>query len=318
MIPFDSFDGTNSLYGTDEQTKLEQYIGPTAVAFASYQSAVGSILEILGSRTVDTPVIMSIAASPVILAAVLRAGATPFLLDIDPGTLQIDPEAVQEIIDEVKTPVFIFDRPGGQPVDPRLLELAADFVTIVATKLVPRVDSESDCVGSFTVFTLQSVVGSGAIVQHKYQEQVKELKQVRSGILGMSENLNETLAALALKRLKSVDNRPTQKLAAEAYLSELLERRPLPFVEGSEWPYFVVAVENAQRVVAYLHTDGVAAVQPVYPMHMYPSIAKRWTQTPSYPNAEAVCNKLVALPTHLGVRGKEEAIVKWLLEVSDD
>lgn len=318
MIPFDSWDGRNDFSGTVEQTRLEQYFGPAAVAFGTYQASISAILEVLGTRTHLIPVVMPITASPDTIAATLRAGGDPLLLDIRPQTLQMDPNELRTVLAEVKAAAVILTRPAGQPVDPELLEVAGENPTILDSRLPPHSKIADDCVGTFNVFDLAPVVGTGSIVIHKFDQQVRELKLVRNGLLGLSGNLNDALAAYALKRLKQDEGldsrRGVQHTVAFEYMKLLKEKYVFPFDESPEWPYFIVRVDNADKVIAHLHSE-VEIVKPVFPLHMLSDINRRWVEKPEYPVAEGLWRKLVALPTHIGVLGKEVQIIERLNEV---
>lgn len=321
MIPFDCWQNSPDISNTSDQYKLEQHFGPTAVAFNTYQGAMSAILEVLGSRSAIIPVVMAITAAPDTLAAVLRAGGDPILLDIHPQTLQIDPEMLREVLTEVKVAVVILARPGGQPVDPALLELTKDLPTILDSRLLPRQHVAEDCVCTFSVFDLSAVIGAGGIVIHKFQEQVNDLKKVRNGLLGLSGNLNSILAAYALKQLKTDPElharQFNQEVVVSHYANLLKEKIVVPYTDSPEWPYFIVRVENADTVVAHLHSQGITAMKPVFPLHLLSDVNRRWMEKPEYPVAESLCGKLVALPTHFGTLGKESMIVQTLLEVSN-
>lgn len=322
MLPFDSWDGKNDFSSTADQTRLEQHFGPAAVAFGTYQAAISAVLEVLGSRTHLIPVIMPVTASPDTIAATLRAGGDPLLLDIRPQTLQMDPEELRMVLGEVKAAVVILTRPAGQPVDPELLTAVGENPTILDSRLLPHAgidtDTTSDCVCTFNVFDLSPIAGSGAIVVHKFAETVRELKLVRNGILGLSSNLNGALAAHTLRCLKDdpglVKRRAAQTRVAEAYVKLLNEHYVFPFDQSPEWPYFIVRVDNADKVIAHLR-EHVEIVKPVFPLHMLSDINRRWVDKPSYPVAEGLWQKLIALPTHRGVLGKEAQIVEGLSEV---
>lgn len=318
MIPFDSWDGRNDFSGTVEQSRLEQYFGPAAVAFGTYQASLSAILEVLGTRTHLIPVVMPITASPDTIAATLRAGGDPVLLDIRPQTLQIDPDMLRTVLEDLKAAVVILTRPAGQPVDPELLKVVGDNPTVLDSRLPPHDKIAEECICTFNVFDLGPVVGSGSVVVHKFAQQVRELKLVRNGLLGLAGNLNDALSAYALKRLKEDPGlglrRGTQAIVANRYIELLKEKYAFPFDQSPEWPYFVLRVENADTVVAHLHAD-VELVKPVFPLHMLSDVNRRWVEKPEYPVAEGLWRKLVALPTHIGVLGKEAQIVERLNEV---
>jgi len=288
---------------------IERYFGPSAVTFNSYQNALTAIVEVLGFRV---PVVMPVTASPDALAAVLRGGGEPILLDICPDTLQMDPQMLREVLDEIKAAAVILTRPGGQPVDPALHAITHDVPTILDSRLPAHTRVAADCCCTFNVFNLPDV---GALVIHKFSQQVTELKRIRSGVLGLSAEIVSKLDEIGCKRLAE-DQQQTQRTplaAAQVYMELLGEKYAYPFSESPEWPYFIVAVDNADRVVAHLHSHGIIATKPVMPLHMLSEINSRWVEKPSYPTAEYLAKKLVALPTNSGIIG---SIVTLLGEVN--
>lgn len=314
MIPFDSWDGTSDLSGVTELSKLESYFGSAAVVFGSYQSGIASILELLGSRTHDIPVVMPITTSPDVLAAVLRAGANPFLLDIEDEYCQLDPEILEDVVKELKSAVVILHRPAGLPVNPRLLEVCKDLPTIIDTRLPPSLSMKDDCVGTFTVFDLSPVIGTGSVVVHKYVQQIAELKLIRNGVLGLGANLNEILSIVALKRLKE-DPHLEKRKAVQLKVASLYAEHFEESLTTDNYPYFMIEVEDADRVVAFLHGEGISAGKPIFPLHLLPEVSKRWAESPSYPVAEALRNKYVALPVHAGILDKVSFVLSKFDEI---
>lgn len=318
MLPFDSWD-ENDYSGTSEQRKLEAFFGPASSVFSSCQAAITAALEVLGSRTHDIPVVMPITALPDTISAVLRAGGNPILLDINPNTLQTEPSMLKEVIDSLQAVVTVLDRPGGMPVHADLLSLVQDLPTIVDTRLPPQLGNDAYCVGTFNVFDLSPVIGTGGLVVHKFSDQVHELKLVRSGLLGLAANLNDMLSALAYTRLRNNPDLAARKQAQQkvfsTYSDLLSGKKEILFPECLEKPYCILRVNSANKVIAHLHSFGISAIKPVFPLHTLPIMQRRWQETPEYPVAEELTDKLVALPTHPGVVGKEEEIVSKLLDV---
>lgn len=319
MIPFDSWDGINDYSGTLELTMLERYFGPAAIVFSSYHASISAILEILGSRSNDIPVILPVTISPEVLSGVLRSGATPFLLDIEPNHFQIDPELLKEVIGELNGGVIILNRPAGIPVNPELLEICKDLPTIIDTRLPPSLDIEADCVGSFSVFDFAPIIGSGALIIHRFAQQVNELKMVRNGLLGLSANLNDALSALASKRLHDdhrLDNyKKTRRTVVGNYI-KCLKDRNMEYITGPDDQHMIVSVPDADRVIAYLHGEGFALTKPIFPLHMLSHVNKRWAQKPEYPVAESIQNNYVALPVHAGILEKEAHLISKMSEVT--
>jgi dTDP-4-amino-4,6-dideoxygalactose transaminase len=254
-----------------------------------------------------------------VLAGVLRSGATPFLLDIEPNHFQIDPELLKEVLTELESAVVVLNRTAGIPVNPELLEICKDLPTIIDTKLPPSLDIADDCVGSFTVFDFAPVVGSGALVIHRFAQQVHELKLVRNGLLGLSANMNDALSALAYKRLQEdprLDKYKKTRREVVSNYATCLSERNVSFVTGPDHQFMIVCVPNADRVISYLHGEGFPSAKPIFPLHLLSHVNKRWTQKPEYPAAESIQNNYVALPVHAGILGKEAHIISKLLEVT--
>lgn len=320
-IPFYSWDCQTDPCYKESVIDLESVFGPAAIAFNSYQNAIAAIMEILGSRTQAIPVVMSISTAPDTIAGVLRGGGNPLLLDIDPTTLQINPDMLSEVLDEIEAAVVVLSRPAGIPVDSRLIEMVKDLPTILDTKDIPTAPNTDY---TFSVYDFQAIIGSGALVIHMYKEQIRDLKMVRSGLLGLSADMNPVVAAhLADTYRKHWDGtthlaHSSRKKIAEKYAELLGERSFVQNVEPHlHWPYFMVKVENADRVIAHLHDNNITAMKPVVPLHLFSEMARRWTEPPEYPVAEELHQKLVALPTNCMLRDKEEFVVEKLLEVAD-
>lgn len=319
IIPFDSWDGKTDLTSPYEQEELEKFLGAGAVAFNSCQNAVAAVLEVLGTRTSIIPVVLPITAAPDTVAGVLRGGADPILLDIDASTLQIDPVALKEVLDEVKAAVVILTRPGGSNVDSRLLDLTKGLPTILDTKSYPGIYIGHRQLATFVIHDLETVIGSGAIVRHQYTDQLRELKMVRSGVLGLGANLNPLLAKAAHNRLtyEAMNRdvrREKQRTVANAYMKKL---KPYLKAVQEDWPYFITEVGNADKVMVHLRTYGISAVKPVFPLHYLSEMNRRWQEAPSYPVAEELHKKLIALPTHPGILDEVDMIVEKLLEVAE-
>ncbi|NJL55764.1 hypothetical protein HC928_11650 [bacterium] len=166
----------------DAQAQLEAQLGKDTVVFSNVQTALCAVLEILGTRVHPIPVALPITAPPEVIAGVLRSGADPLLLDIHPDTLQIDPDVLKFVIDDLnQNLVIILTLPDGRDVDSSLLELAADIPSIVDARVLPR---RGESLGTFTLWTARPILSDGAVVTHRYVEQLRELRMARSGLLG--------------------------------------------------------------------------------------------------------------------------------------
>jgi dTDP-4-amino-4,6-dideoxygalactose transaminase len=293
-IPLRSWDGED-WDGHEHINNLERFIGKSyTCATNTVQTAIQCCLELLGTRTAMIPVIMPVTAPPDTLCAALRAGAHPLLLDIDAKTLQIDPQQLEEALKEIECPIVIFTRPGGMPVDERLLSLVDNIPTIVDSRLIPHNNlGLEDLSCTWNIFDLSPVVGSGGVIVHKFTKQVEQLKLVRSGIMGHSGSLSEIQAKIALDRLKNVSayfnkcGEVFDKLSSYKMFDK--SNQPLLFYSN---------VKDASKVITNIQSEGVEAVLGVFPLCGIPEVQKRYKEAPEYPVAFSLSNKILCLPTH--------------------
>ena len=274
--------------------ELEWHVaGPYACATSSVQIAVQSCLELLGTRVDVIPVIMPVTSAPDTLSAVLRAGGHPLLLDIEEEHLQMDPaqlaDALGMLEEQKRVPVILFNRPFRMPVREVLLELVADYPSIVDSRVIPHEHlSGPDIPCTFNVFDLAPVCGAGAVTIHAFPEQMKQLKIVRDGPMGLAGTLPELLAEKALTEIKSIDR--------EAYWAEVekfqgTEHHVMgPSTEpGVVW----LKVDNARRKAATLKSYGVEAVVGLAPLYELEEVRRRYQEEPEYPVTKALENSFV-------------------------
>lgn len=312
------------LYGEEDwfshkhQSALELYIaGKHTCATNTVQTAVQVCLELLGTCVDVVPVIMPVTAPPDTMAAVLRSGAHPLLLDIEEETLQIDPEQLRDAIDmlaeEERVPIVLLNRPFGQPVRPDILEAIADLPSICDSRLVPHPELEEDDLPcSFNIFDLTPICGSGAIIVHPFVTQVGQLKEVRSGSMGLSGALSEQQAKHAHAVLKSF---PLQIKLYKETLNQLMAYG-LEVMGPSKWPSPMwIKVSNARLVAAHLASYDIISVVGLYPLYDLEEVKRRYVEEPEYPVAEKLENSFVCIPTHQEVQGREEEIVNRIKEV---
>ncbi len=289
------------------------------VGVQTVQSAVQICLEVLGTRTDMVPVLLPATAPPDTLGAVLRAGGHPILLDIDPVTLQMDPDQVKTLLLNVSTGVGVLPRVGGQNVSQGLLDAFKDLPTVLDARMVPHQSlGYDDLTCTFNVYDTTTIAGSGAVILHKYPKQTQQLRIVRSGVLGHSAAMPELVAARALAEIKKYEERVREHHEiAESYQRNLeaMDQISMQVFPVAKWPApFYVKVPNAVQAVEDLREIGVEAVRGVYGLYNLPEVRKRYAEAPEYPGVEAVQNKIVCLPTHVGVRGLAGKIIKTIVE----
>lgn len=297
--------------------KLEKLIAPGySCAFDSVQNAVQAACELLGTRIDVVPVILPVTAPPDTLAAVLRAGCHPLLLDIEEDTLQMDPIQLKEAIDMVegdeKVPIVLFTRPAGLPINPELLKMVEDLPSIADTRLLPHpelVGEDVPC--SFNIFDLTPICGSGAVIVHAFEDNLTNLREVRSGPMGLNAALPEQQAKHAHAVLGCFDVELAIYKDVAGYFAQ-----HLPVLGPSRWPAPVwVRADNARKVAAHLASYDIEAKIGLYPLYKLEEVRRRYAEDPEYLVAESLENSFLCIPTHQNMQGKEEDIAIRIKDV---
>jgi len=298
-----SWDGTEDTAGGNTHT-LEHYLGPASLTFSTTFVAVQACIELLQSQIeMRIPVLLPITAPLSLLAPVIRARCGPILVDINPNTLQYDVDSLQTVIDGLTadgmTPLVILWQLGGFPVPDDVRALVAGLPTICVTGTPPQsLPADDWC--SFYVYDLTSVIGTGAVLYHKYAKELQVLKNFRESL---DINLVPMLDTKARERL-SADHGFRDEIhrkQSEIYLSKL---QGLAFFKevSPHQSYFIVRVENALRVAVRLYDEsGVESSCLINPLHKNDTIGAMYDEHPEYPGVDQVANKVLALPTHSGV-----------------
>ena len=304
-----SWDGTEDLQTCKCLLAFERSMA-NAIAFNSSQAAIGACLEILGSRFQPISVILPVTVSQDTLQAVIRSNARPVVVDIDPWTFQADPEQVAECLQDLPEAVVLLTRPGGMPIAPKLLEAVLDVPTICDSRLLP---TEVEMVCTYNIYDISVMVGEGAVVYTKNEDQIKDLKQIRAD---SKSELSEVSAALAYQRHPELSTFPTG-----SKYSEILDKSSntgiLGFAGDSPNSTFLIKVNNVQVVLNHFaKKHNLKFTHGAIPVYKYPIMRQRWQQEPNYPNAEKVHNQLMLLPNNEGVN--HQALLDEIWDVLED
>lgn len=305
MTPMVSWDGKENLQGLHNLIKLEKYLAG-GLAFSSNQAAITACLELLGSRLRPISVIMPVNAPYDALMGVIRANARPVITDVDPISFQANVSQVIEALVDLPEAVVYLNRPGGLPVDKELLEAVQSVPTICDARVLPV---EKDMLFTFNVYDISLLVGEGAVLYHKYEEQVTELKQIRADA---KAELPEISSALAFNRLPQMSTYPDGSV-----YTQLIEKSEKSGIIGYNCslpnPTYLIKVKDAQAVGQHFSKLGIQIGSGCLPVYKYPIARKRWTQEPNYPVAEALHKELVLLPNHENIN--KERLIEELWKI---
>jgi len=308
------------------ERELAQALGAReAVAVGNGTDAIHLALRARGVGPGDEVVTTSISAAFSALA-ILQAGARPVFVDVDPKTLNIDPEAAARAVTprtKALLPVHLYGHPAD--MDP-LLELAcARGISLVEDacqahgaryrgRPVGTLAGERG-LGALSFYPTKNLgaFGDGGAVLVNDPEEAALLRQLRNGgqrdryhheRFGVNSRLDELQAALlrvGLAHLASWNER-RRELAA-FYTRELTGSGVEPLLEQ---PYaqsvahlYVVRHPRRDALADALERLGIGTLIhfPV-PLHLQPAFASLGGRPGALPVAERAAGEILSLPLY--------------------
>jgi dTDP-4-amino-4,6-dideoxygalactose transaminase len=328
------------------ERELESFIGVShAVTMSSGTDAILATLMALGVGSGDeviTPTYSFFATA----GCVARVGATPTLVDIDPATCNVDPEAVRAAITP-RTKAIIPVHLYGQMADMRaLLEIAAE-------RDIPVIEDACQSIGAaqaghqagtlgragcFSFFPSKNLgaFGDAGLVTTNDAALATELRLLRNHgaepkyfhkRIGGNFRLDAIQAAVLRVKLPHLaawtDARRRNARRYDALFHEagLAGRIGLP-KESAGYRHifnqYVVRVDNRDRVRQMLTGRGIGTeiYYPV-PFHLQECFASLGHTRGDFPHAEAAADSTIALPIYGELtESQQRAVVDALAEAT--
>jgi len=280
--------------------------------------------EVLTVPNTDTPT----------TSAISHAGGTIALVDTQPRTFNMDPERLEEAINErtkVILPVHLF----GQPADiEAIAEIARsrDAILIEDGALAVGAEYRGKKVGTFGTMGCFSFapgkilggVGAGGMVvtdDAGLDERIRVLRNYGhapglsldpTNLLGgggftvleegHNERLDEIQAAVLRAKLPTLDDRIARRRGAAKRYNALLADIGIeipPIVEDAEsvWFAYNVMLGNRDEARKHLASRGVATRLYYNPLlHLQPAYNHLGSGLGSFPNAERSASRMMGLP----------------------
>jgi perosamine synthetase len=258
----------------------------------------------------------------------LYEGARPVFCDVDPATLNLDPQAAGAAVGERSAgilPVHIFGYPAAMP-ELEALATRHDLGLLEdACEALGAVDSEGRNVGArghLATFAFyankQMTTGEGGIVIPRDGEVAARLRSERNqgraadmgwldhGGIGFNYRLSDVAAALGVAQVEKL----AEMLSARERVATMYAER-LKGVEGVEapiaardaerrsWFVYVVRLDEAvdrDATIACLAERGVASKTYLPCIHLFPHLRELGYSEGQFPVAEAASAHSLALP----------------------
>ena len=257
-------------------------------------------------------------------AAIIIAGATPVLVDIEPDYFTIDPQKIEEAITS-KTKAIIPVHLYGQPCDmDPILEIAKKYQLKViedcaqahgALYKEKKVGTLGDagCFSFYPTKNLGAIGDAGGIITNdlELKDRLFRIRQYgwdshRVGQeLGIVSRLDELQAAILRIKLRHLDEDNARRKAVAAHYRKhfLLDDVFHPLIRPQSehvFHLYVVLAKNRVALQKELSQYGVVAgIHYQYPVHMHPGYAlKIKVSRDGLPITENIVNRILTLPLY--------------------
>ena len=258
--------------------------------------------------------------------AVRYCGATPVLVDVTPGTMNINPVDIEKHIN-VRTKGIIPVHLYGHPADMmQIMEIAKRHGLFVledaaeahgAEFLGKRVGGFGDC-STFSFFGNKIITtGEGGMVTTNDDALAQRLRLFRGQgmdpnrrywfpVIGYNYRMTNIQAAIGLAQMEQIDLalQDRERLAGwyDEALSPIADKILLPaqapWAKHVYWMYNIFLKEGSESrrdaVMKLLNDFGIETRPVFYPMHVLPPYA----QESSFPVADEWAKRGINLPTH--------------------
>jgi dTDP-4-amino-4,6-dideoxygalactose transaminase len=300
---------------------IAEYCGTSrAVGVASGTDAILLSLMAVGvgrdDEVITTPYTFFATAG-----AVVRVGAVPIFVDIDPSTYNIDPSKVEDAITE-KTKAIMPVHLYGQcaDMDP-ILEVAnrhgipvvEDAAQAIGSEYRGRRAGSMGATGCFSFFPSKNLggYGDGGIVTTDDDATADLLVSLREHgqtetyhhwTIGTNSRLDALQAAVLLVKLKHLDGWSDGRAANAEYYRSRFEGTKVVAPHREEWNrhiynQFIVRVPARDGLLAKLRERGIGcAIYYPVPLHLQECFADLGYGAGSLPESERAAVETISLP----------------------
>ena len=254
--------------------------------------------------------------------AIVRNGAKPVFVDIDPETYTIDISQIEDKITE-KTkaiiPVHIYGHPAHMNPITELSEkhelfIIEDVCQAHGAKYKGERLGSIGEVGCFSFYPAKNLgaYGDGGMIVANNEELAEKLKMMRNygqskkyyhDFVGVSSRLSEIQAAILRVKLKHLDERNERRRKVAQLYDELLEGSGLITPVQKEYAkhvYHLYVIRHTDRdgLKEYLKKNEIQTLIhypiPVHKQKAYTDLGF----TAELPETEKICNEILSLPMH--------------------
>jgi len=308
---------------------FSKYIGTKySVGVNSGSDALFLALKVLGIGEGDEVITVSHTFISTV-DAIMRNGARPVFVDIEPDTYCIDVSKIEKkITNKTKAilPVHLYGHPADMEPIMKLAEKYNLFVIEDACQAHgaeykgKKVGSIGD-LGCFSFYAVKNLgaYGDGGIVVTNDKELAEKLKKFRNygssqkyhqDFIGINSRLDEIQAAILRVKLKYLEEwNKKRRIVANTYNNQLKNTGIILPIERNfakhVYHLYVIRCKNRDMLQQYLQKNGIQT-QIHYPIPVHRQKAYlRLGHDSCLTITENVCNEILSLPMHPWISEEE-------------
>jgi dTDP-4-amino-4,6-dideoxygalactose transaminase len=255
--------------------------------------------------------------------SVVRVGAKPVFVDIDPGTFNIDPSAIEEKITEKTKAIIPIHLFGQVAVMELITEIARGHNLAVIEDAAQAIGASrngtiagnfGDC-GCFSFYPTKNLgcFGDGGLVTTNDEETADQVKILRNHgqdpvyfyrIIGGNFRLDGIQGAVLDVKLKYLDRWNEKRRQNAALYDSLLADSPVktPKIDAgnvSIYHQYTIAAPERDKLREFLAENDVgSAVFYPKPLHLQDCFRELGYKRGDLPAAEKACNEVLSLPVY--------------------
>lgn len=305
------------------EAEIAAYCGvKEAVAVGNGTDALVLVLKGLGVGPGD-----EVITSPFTFFAsaetIAQVGATPVFVDVDPVTLNMDLNKLEDKVTprtKAIIPVHIF----GQMVDmDRVMEIAArhdlkvieDSAQAIGAEYRGKKAASVGHAGTFSFFPTKNLgaYGDAGMIVTDDEHLAAHLRMLRfhgcktkyyHDEIGFNSRMDEMQAAILRVKFKYIDQWNEARRAKAKVYDELLANLPMtiPGVDSNGTPVYhlyVLRTEKRDQIMEALKNAGIAsAIYYPVPLHLQRAFRDLGYKEGDFPVAEKACQDAVAIPCY--------------------
>ncbi|MFZ7102537.1 MAG: DegT/DnrJ/EryC1/StrS family aminotransferase [Peptococcaceae bacterium] len=278
--------------------------------------------------------------------SIIRVGAKPVFVDIDPETWNIDTNLLEEKITprtKAIVPVHLYGCPAemnmitqiAQKYGLRIIEDAAQALGAKYREQMVGTCGDAGCFSFFPTKNLGSFGDGGMIVtgDAEIAERIKRLRvhgatsKYCHDILGYNSRLDELQAAILNVKCKYIEQWTQRRREIANLYTKLFQdaintgKLMIKLPQEPDYGYHVyhqytIQTDRRNRLQEYLHNWGIGStVYYPIPMHLQKVCSFLGYDTGDFPVAEAACNEVLSLPMFPELTdGEAEVVVEKIVK----